>query len=141
MADLLSIRGIPFNQERLIKELDSWLSCQSVFDSILRNGIATPTQLALTRLAMRDTLTNGRARLSPEATAVCMLQILSNRKVRMQIAKLMSSVHRMARPDAMRELWKLKEWAEDHYQVTEHGTNRPDLTSPCSTGENISRDG
>jgi hypothetical protein len=123
MSELISPKtGLPFNQERVLEELRSWLTTPGIVKALLSEEIVTRSQLHRAIGRAIATLEHDQGGLSPSETAVLALGFLKNRIVRLQVAKMVAKREGIPRTEAMKDLWTFRKWLQDEYQVTDEGS-------------------
>jgi hypothetical protein len=123
MSDLINPKtDLPFNQERILEALRVWMTAPDVLEAMISSGMASKDQLRVVIGRAVATQAKEKYAFSPAETAVIALRFLRSRIVRLQIAKVVAKKEGIPKKEAMKGLWDLKEWLQEHYQVTDEGS-------------------
>jgi hypothetical protein len=127
MSDLIDPNtNRSINQDRILKEMQRWTLDRTIIRAMWRAGMAHPDQLV--NLAVRiaatlrpedQDLASYSKPLTPRETAICALQFLNCRDVRMQIAKVVAVQMQQKKAEVMRDLWAMREFLQENYSVKE----------------------
>jgi hypothetical protein len=111
MSDLIDPNtNRSINQDRILKEMQRWTLDRTIIRAMWRAATLRPEDQDLASYSKP---------LTPRETAICALQFLNCRDVRMQIAKVVAVQMQQKKAEVMRDLWAMREFLQENYSVKE----------------------
>jgi hypothetical protein len=118
--------NLSINQEKVLAELQKWTTDKGILAAAGEHCDISPKQFMLLALRVEATIEHRKPEwkalanpLTPRETAILALEFLNNRTVRQQIARYTAAKMRIPKPQAMRDLWDMREFLLKQYSVEE----------------------